>query len=74
MKKDYTSKKASKYQKNIGFLQDAFYIYDRIPFLSGIKSIYQKETETLPYSQSYISKKELDNLIKQNNINMENHI
>ena len=73
MEKDYTREKARKYQKVIGFLQDVFYIYDRIPFLSGIKDIYQKETETLPYSQGYISKKELDNLIEQNNINMENH-
>ena len=73
IEQDYTSEKAQKYQKDIGFLQDAFYIYDRIPFLSGIKDIYQKETETLPYSQGYISKKELDDLIEQNNIQMSNH-
>ena len=68
IEQDYTSEKAQKYQKDIGFLQDAFYIYDRIPILSGIKDIYQKKKESLPYSQSYISKKELDDLIEQNNI------
>lgn len=73
IEQDYTSEKAQKYQKDIGFLQDAFYIYDRIPILSGIKDIYQKKKESLPYSQSYISKKELDDLIEQNNIQMSNH-
>ena len=73
VEKNYTREKAQKYQKDVGFLQDVFYIYDRIPILSGIKDIYQKKGEFLPYSQGYISKKELDNLKKENNINMNDH-
>ncbi len=59
VEKNYTLKKAKYYDKHIGFMADVFYIYDRIPFIDGIKD-----------KDAYISKKEIDNYIKEFNINM----
>ena len=59
VEKNYTLKKAKYYDKHIGFIADVFYIYDRIPFIDGIKD-----------KDAYISKKEIDNYIKEFNINM----
>ena len=47
------------------FINDALYIYDHIPFINGIGDIYNN-------SESYISKEELDDYIKDNNIIMKN--
>ena len=35
--KNYTSEKAKVYDENISYMADIIYLYDRIPFLVGIK-------------------------------------
>ena len=70
VEKNYTQDKAKQYDKNISFMADVLYIYDRIPFISGIKDIYISKNDNLPYSEGYISKEEIDNYIKQFNIKM----
>ena len=71
--KNYTQEKAKQYDNNIFFMADVLYIYDRIPFISGIKDIYISKDDNLPYSEGYISKEEIDNYIKKFKIKMNNN-
>ena len=48
-----------------------FYIYDRMPFISGIKDI--SISNNMISEESYISKEEIEKYIKEFNIKM-NHI
>lgn len=57
-----------KYDDDISYLDDCLYIYNRIPFLSGIYDT--SSDEVLPNSFGYISKNELDKYIKDNNVKM----
>lgn len=66
----YTLEKAKDYDKYIGFMADVLYIYDRMPFIDGIKEIYVSKKDNIPYAEGYISKKEIDNYIKEFNIKM----
>lgn len=70
LEKNYTDEKVKKYDKHIAFMADCLYIYDHIPCLSAIKSVYIKAQENLPYSIDYISKAEIDTYIKDNKVNM----
>lgn len=70
IEKNYTSEKAKTYDNYISFMADCLYIYDRIPFLSGIKDVYISSKDNLPYSKSYISKDEIEKYIKDNNVTM----
>lgn len=70
VEKNYTTEKAKRYDKYIGFMSDVLYIYDRIPFVSGIKDIYISKNDTIPYSEGYISKEEIENYIKEFNVKM----
>ena len=65
--------KAKQYDKHIGFMADVLYIYDRIPFIDGIKDFYISKKDNIPYSEGYISKKEIDNYIKEFNIKMNSN-
>lgn len=66
IEKVYTTESKKKYDNNISYMADVLYIYDRIPFISGIKDI--------GYSQEgYISKDEIDAYIKLFNIKMDNN-
>ena len=58
---------SKKYDNDILFLSDCIYIYNNIPFISGIGDLYLS-SDNVPYSISYISKAELDEYIKENNI------
>lgn len=51
-------------------MADVLYIYDRMPFISGIKDIYISKNDNIPYSEGYISKEEMDKYIKEFNIKM----
>ncbi len=73
IEKNYTSEKAKQYDKHIGFMADVLYIYDRIPFIDGIKDFYISKKDNIPYSEGYISKKEIDNYIKEFNIKMNSN-
>lgn len=52
-----------KYNSTIPYMNNVLYIYDNIPFISGIGDIF-------PMSESYITKTELDIYISEKNIKM----
>ena len=68
--KAYSYKKAREYDGDIGFIADVLYLYDRIPFLIGIKDVYISEDDNLPTSTGYIPKEEIDKYIKDHKIKM----
>ena len=63
IEKEYTREKSLQYDKEIWYMADVLYIYDRIPFLSEIKEVYTG-------GASSISKDEIDKYIKDNDIKM----
>ena len=63
IEKEYTREKSLQYDKEICYMADVLYIYDRIPFLSEIKEVYTG-------GSSSISKEEIDKYIKDNDIKM----
>ena len=69
---NYNEEIIKKYDGEIWFLSDCLYIYDNIPFISGIEDLYLSD-DNIIYSTAYISKEELDNYIKENNIKMKNN-
>lgn len=71
IEKSYSNDKALKYDSQIGFMADVLYIYDRIPFLTGIKDVYINSKDNIMNSICYISKEEIDNYIKEHNIKIE---
>lgn len=73
IEENYSYEKAKSYDANIGFMADVLYIYDRIPFLSGIRDVYISANDNLPYSIGYISKQEIDQYIQDNHIKMRDH-
>lgn len=73
VKENYTYEASESYGTDIGFLNDVLYLYDHIPFLSGIRDIYQNEENAMPYSTGYISRLELDKFIKDNDIKMQDN-
>lgn len=73
IEKNYTFEKAKAYDENISYMADVIYLYDRIPFLSGIRDEYISNKDNIPYSLSYITKEEIENYIKENNIVMHNN-
>ena len=52
-----------KYKSTIPYMNNVLYIYDNIPFISGVGDI-------VPTGESYITKTELDIYIKEKNIKM----
>lgn len=68
--KNYDYEKSDKYDDEIRFMGDVIYIYDRIPFLSGIKDAYIGKNDNLPSSIAHISKEEIDKYIEEHNIIM----
>lgn len=73
MGKEYDAGNAKQYDSTTGFLNDALYIYDNVPFICGITSVFFIENSGKISSSSYISKEELDDYIKENNIVMSDH-
>lgn len=69
VEKSYSYKKASMYDMEIGLMGDVMYIYDRVPFLSGIRDVYIDDV-SIPYSMGYISKEEIDEYIKDHKVKM----
>lgn len=64
IEKNYTCEKAEFYDENIPYMADVLYIYDRIPFLSGIKEVYVSNNNSLPYSTTYTSVEEIKEYIE----------
>ncbi len=71
IEKNYTQDKALIYDKNIYFMANILYIYDRMPFISGIKHIHYKQNDKFIISETYICKEEIDNYINKFNIKMK---
>ena len=70
IEKNYTFEKANAYDENISYMADVIYLYNRIPFLSGIRDEYLSSKDNTPYSLGYITKDEIEKYIKENNIKM----
>ena len=70
VEKSYSEEKVKKYDENISYMANILYIYDRIPFLSGVKDVYISELNNIPYSIGYISIEDIEKYIKDNNIKM----
>lgn len=70
IEKSYTPSKVQDYANHPGFISDILYIYERIPFISGIKDIYISKDDNIAFSEGYISKEEIDAYIKDFNIKM----
>lgn len=68
IEKNYDYEKVKKYEKNISYMADVIYLYERIPFLSGIRDEYISSKDNLPYSIGYISKEEIEKYIEDNSI------
>lgn len=68
IEKSYSAEKAKQYDEQIGFMADVMYIYDRVPFLSGIRDVYISRDDNLPYSIGYISKMEIEKYIEENHV------
>lgn len=73
IEKNYTFEKAEKYDKNISYMADVIYLYERIPFLSGIRDEYISSKDNQPYAIGYISKVEIEKYIKENNIKINSN-
>lgn len=71
IEENYSLKKAQQYDNNIAYMDDILYIYDRMPFISGVKDI--SISNNMISEESYISKEEIEKYIKEFNIKM-NHI
>lgn len=71
IEKNYTFEKVQKYDKNISYMADVIYLYERIPFLSGIRDEYISSKDNLPYTVGYITKEEIEEYIKENNIKIK---
>ena len=68
--KVYTYRKAREYDAEIGLMADILFLYDRIPFLIGIKDVYISDEDSLPYIAGYISREEIEIYIKDYKVNM----
>lgn len=55
------------YDKDIPYMNDIIYIYESIPFISGIGDIYYSDNKEVS-TYSYITKEEIDEYINNFNI------
>lgn len=55
------------YDKDISYMNDIIYIYESIPFISGIGDIYYSDNKEIS-TYSYITKEEIDEYINNFNI------
>lgn len=73
VEESYTIEKSSNYDNSISYMADVLYLYDRIPFLSAIRTVYMSNDDNLPYSIDYISKDEIEKYIEENNVKMNSN-
>lgn len=69
---NYNKSTYKKYDDVRWFMTDCLYIYDNIPFISGVGD-YIPSTDGVISLVSYITKEELDEYIKNNNITMNDN-
>ena len=68
---NYTEEKSKDYDNKISYMGDILYIYDRIPFISGINNIYSSNNGEV-IEMGFISTSEIDDYIKEFNVSMHN--
>ena len=68
IEENYSLKKAHQYDNNIAYMADILYIYDRMPFINGVKDI--SISNNMISEESYISKEEIEKYIKDFNVKM----
>ena len=73
IEKNYNDSTYKKYDDSKWFIPDCLYIYDNIPFISGVGDYYVSSTDGIMSSLSFITKEELDEYIKDNNIAMNDN-
>lgn len=66
VEESYCIDKTKKYDETISYMGDILFIYDRIPFIKGIKEVGNSY-------ESYISREEIDTYINTFNIKMNNN-
>ena len=67
---NYDDSTYKKYDTEKWLVSDCLYIYDNIPFISGVGDYKVSPVDGNIVSTTYISKEELDEFIKNNNIEM----
>ena len=72
LEKNYRPELCKKYNDYCWFLTDCLYIYENIPFISGIGDYYL-DKDGFIYSESYITKEEIDTNKKEKNIKLKDH-
>ena len=68
IEENYSLKKVHQYDNNIAYMADILYIYDRMPFISGVKEI--SISNNIISEESYISKEEIEKYIKEFDVKM----
>lgn len=68
IEKSYNLNDIKKYNINNQYMMDVIYIYERIPFISGIKEICISTKDNVVSFESYISKDEIEDYIENFNI------
>lgn len=66
VEESYSIDKSKKYDEVISYMGDILFIYNRIPFIKGIKEVGNSY-------ESYISREEIDTYINTFNIKMNNN-
>ena len=72
IEESYTIKKRNEYDMEISMMGDILYIYDKMPFISGIKVIW-KDSDNLTYSSDYLTKKDIEDYMKLKKIKLSPH-
>jgi len=70
IEKNYNKDTYKKYSDRTWLMSDALYIYDNIPFISGVGYYIMSSKDGSIVSTTYMSKEELDKYIKDNNVKM----
>ena len=70
---NYNNSSYKKYDNEKWFVSDCLYIYDNIPFISGVGDYKVSPIDGIVVSTFYITKDELDKYIKNNNIIMNDN-
>jgi len=73
IEKNYNKYTYKKYDDSKWLMTDCLYIYDYVPFISGIEDCRVSSTDGSIVSSSYLTKEELDEYIKINNIKMNDN-
>ncbi len=73
IEKNYKDSTHKKYDNVRWLMTDCLYIYDNIPFISGIEDCSVSSIDGSIVSSFYLTKEELDEYIKKNNIQMNDN-